>query len=183
MEFYSITLSLCSWCVLWMLWMSCTDWWNVLSHVGGRLRASSQPVERLESGCSPWPRSCAAAWELVTSSCVTAEYTGQPGLHTHTLTLLLSFLSDRHQAFARDSKWNASVFSSPVFFPFLSVARSNLLPVTYVFYPVFFSAASIFLQFWQGFLGLSRWFYCCLPLFSLSSSYHLIFNFLFCMNM
>ncbi len=28
---------------------------------------------------------------LVTSSCVTAEYTGQPGLHTLTLTRLLSF--------------------------------------------------------------------------------------------
>lgn len=118
MESLFYSLPLCSWCVLLMLWMSCTGWWKVLSRVGGRLHVSSQPVERLESGCSPWPRSFAAAWERVTSSCVTAEYTGQSGLHTHTLKLLCSLLSDRHQAFARDSKWNVSVFSSPVFFPF-----------------------------------------------------------------
>lgn len=72
-----------------------------------------------------------------------------------------------------------------LFFPplsfFLSVCSSEQFTSCH-FYPVFFSAASIFSQFWQCFLGLSRWFCCSLPLFGLSSSYHLIFNFLFCMN-
>ncbi len=102
---------------------------------------------------------------------------------THTYTHTPPFLFVRQASGIRQGLWvERFCFFFPSLFSFLSVARSNLLPVTYVFYPVFFSAASIFLQFWQGCLGLSQWFYCCLPLFCLSSSYHLIFNFLFCMN-
>ncbi len=56
---------------------------------------------------------------------------------THTYTHTPPFLlSDRHQAFARDSEWKHFCFFLPCLFSFLSAARSNLLPVTYVFYPV-----------------------------------------------
>ncbi len=72
---------------------------------------------------------------------------------THTYTHTPPFPSVRQASGIRQGLCLSGtlLFFPPLSFSFLSVARSNLLPVTYVFYPVFFSAASIFLQFWQGF--------------------------------